>query len=54
MREHGLSRAGLPRDRREPAARPQLGPLDQEQVLYSQLEQHRAGLPAAPDGAARL
>jgi hypothetical protein len=52
VREDGLPRPGLARDRGQPAARPQLGPLDQEQVLYAQLEQHRAGVPARPDGAA--
>ena len=41
MREHGLAGPRLACDRREALARPQLGPLDQEQVLYAQLEQHR-------------
>ena len=50
--QHGLAGTRLPRDRGEPAARPQLRPLDQEQVLYAQLEQHRSGVPARPDGAA--
>ena len=31
----------------------ELRPLDQEQVLDAQLEQHRSGVPAAPDGAGR-
>ena len=52
--EHGLPGTRLPRDRGEPVARPQLRPLDQEQVLYAQLEQHRSGVPARPDGAAAL
>ena len=49
--EHCLPGARLARDGREALARPQLGPLDQEQVLYPQLEQHPAGVPAKPDGA---
>ncbi len=53
VREHRLARAGLPRDRRQPGAGPQLGPLDQQQVLDAQLEEHRPGVPARPDGAAR-
>ena len=52
--KHGLAGARLPRDRGEPGTRPQLRPLDQEQVLYAQLEQHRSGVPARPDGAAGL
>ena len=51
VREHGLPGTGLARDGGEAVARPQLGPLDQEQVLYAQLEQHPAGVPARPDGA---
>ena len=39
--EHGLAGAGLPGDRVEPLAQAQLGPLDQQQVLDSQLAQHR-------------
>jgi hypothetical protein len=50
VRQHRLPGPRLARDRGQPVARPQLGPLDQEQVLYAQLEQHPAGVPAPPDG----
>ena len=53
VRENRLARPGLARDRRQPRTGPQLGPLDQEQVLDAQLEEHQAGVPAPPDGAAR-
>ena len=52
--QHGLAGAGLPRDRRQPGPRPQLGPLDQQEVLGAQLQEHGSGLPARPDGAAPL
>ena len=52
VREHGLAGARLAGDRREPAAGAKLGPLDQEQVLDAQLEEHRSGVPVRPDGAA--
>ena len=51
VRQHRLAGAGLAGDGGETVAGPQLCPLDQEQVLYAQLEQHPAGVPAAPDGA---
>ena len=40
--QHRLARAGLARDRVQPGPEPQLGPLDQQQVLDAQLEQHAA------------
>ncbi len=40
VREHGLSRAGLARDRVQTRPQPELSALDQEEVLDSQLEQH--------------
>ena len=53
MRQHGLARAGLAGDHREAAARPQLGALDQQQVLDAQLQEHGACLPAAPRRSGR-
>ena len=53
VRQHGLPGAGLAGDRGEPAAGAKLGPLDQEQVLDAQLEEHRSGVPVRPDGAGR-
>ena len=41
-RQHALARAGLPREHVQAWRQPQLGALDQEQVLDVQLEQHRA------------
>ena len=38
--EHGLAGAGLAGDRVQPLPEPQLGPLDQQQVLDPQLTQH--------------
>ena len=38
--KHGLARAGLSGDHREPVPGPHLGILDQQQVLDAQLEQH--------------
>ncbi len=52
VRKHGLARARLARDRGQAGSGPQLGALDQEQVLDAQLEEHHAGVPAPPDGAA--
>ena len=43
VREHGLARAGLAGDDVQPGAEPELGALDQEEVLNPQLYQHRAG-----------
>ena len=40
MREHGLARAGLARDGVQAGREPQFGPLDQQKVLDSQLEEH--------------
>ena len=42
MGQDRLAGAGLARDRVEPAAEPQLGALDQEQVLDAQLAKHAA------------
>ena len=52
--EDRLPRAGLAGDGREPLTGPQLGPLDQQEVLDAQLEEHGSGLPAGPDGAVRM
>ena len=52
VREHGLARAGLAGDRAQARPRPQLGALDQQQVLDAQLEEHGPGISAPPDGAA--
>ena len=38
--QHGLARAGLAREHVQPRPEPQLGPLDQQQVLDAQLFQH--------------
>ena len=51
VREDRLAGAGLARDRRQPGSGTQLRALDQEKVLYTQLEKHAGGLPARPDGA---
>src|SRR5687768_7721260 len=40
MRQDRLASPRLARDGRQAVSRPQLGTLDQEQVLYAQLEQH--------------
>jgi hypothetical protein len=40
VREHGLARARLAREHVEPGPEPQLGPLDQQEVLDTQLFQH--------------
>jgi hypothetical protein len=52
MSENGLSGAGLARDRRQTPPGTELRVLDQEEILYSQLEEHGPGLPVRPDGAA--
>ena len=49
--EHRLARAGLAGDRGQARPRPQLGALDQQQVLDAELQEHAAGIPARPDGA---
>ena len=51
VREHGLARAGLPRQHVQAAGEPQFGPLDEQEVLDAQLAEHRHGLAAAPDGS---
>ncbi len=43
VREHGLARAGLARDRAQAVARAQLGALDQQQVLDPELQEHAPG-----------
>ena len=40
VRQHRLAGAGLAGDRVQPLPQPQLGPLDQQQVLDPQLTQH--------------
>src|SRR6188472_2850074 len=40
MRQHGLARAGLAGNRVKPLAEAQFRPLNQEQILDSQLAQH--------------
>ena len=40
VREHGLARAGLAREDVEPARQPQLGPLDEQEVLDAQFGEH--------------
>ena len=52
VREHGLARPGLARDRVQPLAEAQLGALDQEQVLDPQLEEHTPVLAPGADGFA--
>ena len=55
VREHRLARARLAGQRVQPRAEPQLGPLDQQEVLDAELVEHgRDGLPAARDGPARI
>ena len=49
MGEHGLAGAGLAGDRVQPLAQPQLGPLDQQQVLDPQLTQHAPCVATAAD-----
>ena len=39
--QHGLARARLPRDRVQPVAGPQVGPVDEQEVLDAQLQEHR-------------
>ena len=51
--EHGLARAGLAGQHVEPAREPQLGPLDEQEVLDTQLAEHCHGVAAAPDGSGR-
>ena len=47
--EHGLARAGLPRQGVQARAEAQLGALDQQQVLDAELVEHRLdGLPRRP------
>ena len=53
LSEDRLARPGLARERGQAASRAQLGALDEQEVLDSQLEEHRSGVPARPDGAAR-
>src|SRR3954451_20824672 len=43
VREHRLARSGLTREHREAGAEPQLGPLDEQEVLDTQLDQHARG-----------
>ena len=51
VREHGLTGAGLAGEHVQPGSQPQLGALDQQQVLDVQLRQHdHAGVPANGDG----
>ena len=52
--EDGLAGARLARDGRQPLPRAQLGALDQQEVLYAELEEHQPGLPARPDGETPL
>ena len=40
VREHGLARAGLAREHVQAGSQAQLGPLDQQQILYAKLLQH--------------
>ena len=49
--EHGLARAGLPRQHVEAAREPQFGALDEQEVLDAQLAEHCHGVAAAPDGS---
>ena len=49
MGEHGLAGARLAGDRVEPLAEPQLGALDQQEVLDPQLAQHASCLATAAD-----
>ncbi len=51
MGEDRLAGAGLARDRGQPRAEPQLGAVDQQQILDSQLESTRTCLPPKADGA---
>ncbi len=43
VREHGLARTRLARDRGQAGSRAQLGALDQQQVLDPELEEHASG-----------
>ena len=52
VREDGLAGPGLARQHGQPGPEAQLGPLDQQEVLDTQLRQHGAGVPAAADGPA--
>src|SRR3954454_16778380 len=49
MSEDRLPGAGLARDRVQPLPQPELGPLDQEQVLDTKLEEHASVLMTEPD-----
>jgi hypothetical protein len=40
VREHGLPRPGLARQDVEPSTEPELGSLDEEEVLYAKLVEH--------------
>ena len=51
--EHRLARPGLAGDRVQAGVEPELGPLDQEQVLDSKLEQHAPVLAPGADGSTR-
>ena len=46
--EHGLAGARLPREHVQPGAEPQLGPLDQQQVLDTQFAEHVPRCTSAP------
>jgi hypothetical protein len=50
VRKDRLARARLARDGVQAVAEAQFRPIDEEKVLYAQLEKHRSCLPAAPDG----
>ena len=47
MGQHGLARAGLPRQDVEARRQAQLGPLDEQEVLDAQLAQHAPGCTSA-------
>jgi hypothetical protein len=48
--EHGLARPGLPREHVQARHEPQLGPLDQQEVLDTQLKEHAPRMTFEPDG----
>ena len=52
MGEHRLAGAGLPRQHVQPGRQPQLGPLDEQEVLDAQFAEHPDGVSARPDGTA--
>ena len=51
--EHGLAGARLARERVQPRAGPQLGPIDQQQVLDPQLDKHAVRSTSAPRRSGR-